>query len=31
VPAEPGENEIFVASLDELRAAGLSGKRLLAL
>jgi hypothetical protein len=30
-PAEPGENEIFVASLDELRAARLSGKRLLAL
>lgn len=31
VPAEPGENEIVVASLDELRAARLSGKRLLAL
>ena len=30
-PTEPGENEIFVASLDELRAARLSGKRLLAL
>jgi hypothetical protein len=30
-PAEPGENEIIVASLDELRAARLSGKRLLAL
>jgi hypothetical protein len=30
-PAEPGENEIAVASLDELRAARLSGKRLLAL
>src|ERR1700736_2732531 len=30
-PAEPGENEIVVASLDELRAAHLSGKRLLAL
>jgi hypothetical protein len=30
-PAEPGENEIFVSSLDELRAARLSGKRLLAL
>jgi len=30
-PIEPGENEIVVASLDELRAAGLSGKRLLAL
>ena len=30
-PAEPGENEIVVASLDELRAARLSGKRLLAL
>jgi hypothetical protein len=30
-PVEPGENEIFVASLDELRAARLSGKRLLAL
>ena len=29
-PAEPGENEIVVASLDELRAARLSGKRLLA-
>jgi hypothetical protein len=25
-PVEPGENEIFVASLDELRAARLSGK-----
>jgi hypothetical protein len=30
-PAKPGENEIVVASLDELRAARLSGKRLLAL
>lgn len=30
-PVEPGENEIAVASLDELRAARLSGKRLLAL
>ena len=30
-PVEPGENEIFVASLDELCAARLSGKRLLAL
>ena len=30
-PAEPGENEIVVASRDELRAARLSGKRLLAL
>ena len=30
-PVEPGENKIFVASLDELRAARLSGKRLLAL
>jgi len=30
-PAEPGENEIVVASLDEFRAAGLGGKRLLAL
>ncbi len=30
-PAEPGENEIIIASLDELRAARLSGKRLLAL
>src|SRR6266699_1271254 len=30
-PVEPGEKEIFVASLDELRAARLSGKRLLAL
>ena len=30
-PAEPGENAIVVASLDELRAARLSGKRLLAL
>jgi hypothetical protein len=29
-PAEPGENEIVVASLDELHAARLSGKRLLA-
>jgi hypothetical protein len=28
---QPGENEIVVASLDELRAARLSGKRLLAL
>ena len=30
-PAEPGENEIVVVSLDELRAARLSGKRLFAL
>ena len=30
-PAQAGENEIVVASLDELRAARLSGKRLLAL
>ena len=30
-PVEAGENEIVVASLDELRAARLSGKRLLAL
>src|SRR5260370_34963661 len=30
-PAHPGESEIVVASLDELRAARLSGKRLLAL
>ena len=30
-PTEPGEDEIVVASLDELRAARLSGKRLLAL
>jgi hypothetical protein len=30
-PAEPGDNEVVVTSLDELRAAGLSGKRLLAL
>jgi hypothetical protein len=30
-PVEPGETEIAVASLDELRAARLSGKRLLAL
>ena len=30
-PARPGENEIVVASLDELRAARLGGKRLLAL
>jgi Protein of unknown function (DUF3489) len=30
-PVEPGENEIAVASLDELRAARLSGVRLLAL
>ena len=30
-PAEPSDNEIVVASLDELRAARLSGKRLLAL
>jgi Protein of unknown function (DUF3489) len=30
-PARPGENEIVVTSLDELRAARLSGKRLLAL
>jgi Protein of unknown function (DUF3489) len=30
-PLQPGENEIIVASLDELRAARLSGKRLLAL
>ena len=28
---EPGENQIVVASLDELRAARLSGRRLLAL
>ena len=28
---QPGDNEIIVASLDELRAARLSGKRLLAL
>src|SRR5260370_6829819 len=30
-PPQAGENEIIVASLDELRAARLSGKRLLAL
>jgi hypothetical protein len=30
-PLQPGENEIIVASLAELRAARLSGKRLLAL
>jgi hypothetical protein len=30
MPAEPGESEIVVASPDELRAARLSGKRLLA-
>jgi hypothetical protein len=30
-PVEAGENEIVVASLDELRAARLAGKRLLAL
>jgi hypothetical protein len=30
-PAKPGESEIVVASRDELRAARLSGKRLLAL
>src|SRR4051812_21484863 len=30
-PAQAGENEIVVASLDELHAARLSGKRLLAL
>ena len=30
-PVDPGENKIVVASLDELRAARLSGKRLLAL
>ena len=30
-PVQAGENEIVVASLDELRAARLSGKRLLAL
>src|SRR5260370_23678848 len=30
-PAEPGDNEIIIASLDEFRAARLSGKRLLAL
>ena len=30
-PLQPGENAIIVASLDELRAARLSGKRLLAL
>ena len=30
-PRQPDENEIIVASLDELRAARLSGKRLLAL
>src|SRR6266851_6973576 len=29
-PARPGENEIVVASLDELHAARLNGKRLLA-
>src|SRR3982074_1214943 len=31
LPVQPGEDEIVVASLDELRAARLSGKRLLAL
>ena len=30
-PAEPSEDEIIVGSLEELRAARLSGKRLLAL
>jgi hypothetical protein len=30
-PVEPGESEIAVASLGELRAARLSGRRLLAL
>ena len=30
-PAESGEDKLVVASLDELRAARLSGKRLLAL
>src|SRR6202790_4802449 len=30
-PAHPGESEIVFSSLDELRAARLSGKRLLAL
>jgi hypothetical protein len=30
-PVEPGEDEIIVGSLEELRAARLSGKRLLAL
>ena len=30
-PVQPSENEIVVSSLDELRAARLSGKRLLAL
>jgi hypothetical protein len=30
-PAHPGENQIIISSLDELRAACLSGKRLLAL
>src|ERR1700730_3708893 len=30
-PVQPGEDEIVVASLDELRATRLSGKRLLAL
>ena len=30
-PVEPGEDKIIVGSLDELRAARLSGKRLLAL
>jgi hypothetical protein len=30
-PTEPGENEIIVASLDELCGARLSGKRLLTL
>jgi hypothetical protein len=30
-PVQPGENEIVIASLAELRAARLSGKRLLAL
>jgi hypothetical protein len=30
-PTEPGDGEVLVASLDELRAARLSGKRLLTL
>jgi hypothetical protein len=30
-PTEPGDGEVLVASLDELRAARRSGKRLLAL
>ena len=30
-PVQPSENEIVISSLDELRAARLSGKRLLAL